>query len=147
MKIDIPEQAISSIQTGQSISLTVSAYPNQTFNGRIARVSPSVTATSRTLTVEAEVENGNNSLKPGQFATVRILLPQSDPAVLVPVRAVHTEGGSSRVFVIKDGRADQRLVQLGQTEGDLIEIRTGVAADEPVATSNIDRLSDGVRVQ
>ena len=146
MKIDIPEQAIGAVQPGQSVSLTVSALPDQTFNGRVARVSPSVTATSRTLTVEAEVENGNNMLKPGQFATVRILLPQSSPAVLVPARAVRTESGTSRVFVIKNGHADQRLVQLGQTEGDLIEIKSGVAADEPVATSNIDQLSDGMAV-
>lgn len=146
MKIDIPEQAISEVRVGQSVSLNVSAYPDRTFNGRVARVSPSVTATSRTLTVEAEVENGDNTLKPGQFATVRILLPQSQPAVLIPARAVRTESGSSRIFVIKDGRAQQRLVQLGQTEGDLIEVKTGVAADEPVATSNIEQLSDGMVV-
>jgi multidrug efflux pump subunit AcrA (membrane-fusion protein) len=146
MKIDIPEQAISEVQTGQSVSITVSAYPEQKFNGRIARVSPSITATSRTLTVEAEVDNGNNILKPGQFATVRILLPQSDAAVLVPLRSVLTESGTSRVFVIKDGRANQRLIQLGQTEGDLVEIRSGVAANETVATSNIERLSDGVAI-
>ena len=85
-------------------------------------------------------------MKPGQFATVRILLPQSDPAVLVPARAVRTEAGTSRVYVIKDGHAQQRLVQLGQTEGDLIEVKTGVAADEPVATSNIEMLSDGMTV-
>jgi multidrug efflux pump subunit AcrA (membrane-fusion protein) len=146
MKIDIPEQAISEIKVGQSVSLTVSAYPDRTFNGRVARVSPSVTATSRTLSVEAEVENGDNTLKPGQFATVRILLPQSEPAVLIPARAVRTEAGTSRVFVIKDGRAQQRLVQLGQAEGELIEVKTGVAADEPVATSNVEQLSDGMAV-
>jgi multidrug efflux pump subunit AcrA (membrane-fusion protein) len=146
MKIDIPEQAISEVRVGQSVSLTVSAYPDRTFNGRVARVSPSVSATSRTLTVEAEVENGDNTLKPGQFATVRILLPQTEPAVLIPARAVRTEAGTSRVFVIKDGRAQQRLVQLGQSEGDLIEVKTGVAADELVATSNVEQLSDGMAV-
>lgn len=146
MKIDIPEQAIGEVQPGQSVSLTVSAYPDQTISGRIVRVSPSITTTSRTLTVEAEVENANNNLKPGQFATVRILLPQSSPAVLVPARAVRTEAGTSRVYVIKDGHADQRLVQVGQTEGDLIEIKSGVSADELVATSNIEQLGDGVAV-
>ncbi len=147
MKIDIPEQAISEVQAGQSVSLTVSAYPDRTFNGRVARVSPSVTATSRTLTIEAEVENGNNILKPGQFATVRILLPQSSPAVLVPARAVRTEGSTSRVFVIRDGRAQERLIQLGQTEGDLVEVKTGVATDEQVATSNVEKLSDGMAIR
>jgi multidrug efflux pump subunit AcrA (membrane-fusion protein) len=147
MRIDIPEQAISEVRVGQSVSVSVSAYADRAFSGRIARISPNVTAASRTLTVEAEVENGDGALKPGQFATVRIQQPTSAPAVLVPARAVHTEGTSSHLFVIKNGRAEQRLVQLGQTEGDLVEVRTGVAADEQVATSNIELLSDGMAVR
>lgn len=147
MRIDIPEQAVSNIQAGQSVSVTVSGYPDRTFSGRVHHISPSVTPNSRTLTVEAEVENSDNLLKPGQFATVRILLPESQPAVLVPLRAVRTEAGTSRVFVIRDGLAQQRIVQLGQVEGDLVEIRSGINADEPVATSNVELLSDGMPVR
>jgi multidrug efflux pump subunit AcrA (membrane-fusion protein) len=147
VRIDIPEQAIPQIHQSESVSVTVSAYADRSFAGRIARISPNVTATSRTLTVEAEVPNPNGQLKPGQFATVRILLPQSEPAVLAPQRALRTISGATYVFVIKNGRAEQRLIQAGQTEGDLVEIKTGVAADELVATSNIDQLSDGVLVR
>ena len=147
MKIDIPEQSIPEVKVGQSVSLTTSAWPDRSFNGHIARVSPNVTPASRTLTVEAEVENGSGALKPGQFATVRILLPRSEAAILVPARAVRTESGVSRVFAIKNGHAEQRLVQLGQTEGDLVEIKSGVSADEQVATSNVDQLSDGAIVK
>ncbi|HEX6622447.1 MAG TPA: efflux RND transporter periplasmic adaptor subunit [Pyrinomonadaceae bacterium] len=147
VKIDIPEQSISSISTGQSVSVSVSGYPDRAFAGRVARISPNVSAESRTLTVEAEVENGGNLLKPGQFATIRILLPESTPATLVPARAVRTEGSTSRVYVIKDGVAQERLVQLGQQDGDLVEIKGNVAADEPVATSNVEQLGDGVPVR
>jgi multidrug efflux pump subunit AcrA (membrane-fusion protein) len=147
MKIDIPEQAIPEVQLGQSVSVTTSAWPDKNFAGRIARISPSVSATSRTMTVEAEIDNSSGALKPGQFATVRILGPRPEPAVLVPARAVKTESGVSRLFVIKDGRAQQRLVQLGQTEGDLVEIKTGIAADEQVATSNVEHLADGIAVK
>lgn len=147
LRIDIPEQAIAAVQAGQSVSVAVSAYPERSFSGRVARISPNLTAASRTLTVEAEIENGDGSLKPGQFATVRIAQPTSDPAVLVPARAVRIEGSTNRVFVIKDGRAEQRLVQLGQTEGDLVEIKSGVAADELVATSNVEALTDGAPVR
>jgi RND family efflux transporter MFP subunit len=147
IRIDVPEQAIPEVSVGQSVSVTTSAWPDKNFSGRIARISPSVSANSRTLTVEAEVENGSGVLKPGQFASVRILQSRPQPAVLVPVRAVKTESGVSRVFVIKDGHAQQRLVQLGQTEGDLIEVKGGVGADEQVATSNVDQLSDGIPVK
>jgi len=65
----------------------------------------------------------------------------------VPARAVVTEAGVSRVFVIKNGHAEQRLVQTGQTEGDLIEVKNGITADEQVATSGLERLSDGIAVK
>lgn len=147
IRIDVPEQAIPEVKVGQSVSVTTSAWPDKNFSGRIARISPSVSSNSRTLTVEAEIENSSGVLKPGQFASVRILQHRAEPAVLVPARAVRTESGVSRVFVIKDGHAQQRLVQLGQAESDLIEVKGGIAADEQVATSNVDQLSDGVAVR
>jgi len=147
VRIDIPEQAISEVKVGQSVSATTSAWPDKSFSGHIARIAPNVTANSRTLTVEAEIENGSGALKPGQFATVRILQPRSVAAVLVPSRAVVSDAGVNRIYVIKNGHAEQRLVQLGQTEGDLVQVKTGVAADEKVATSNLEQLGDGVPVK
>ena len=147
IRIDIPEQAIPEVRTGQSVSITTSAWPDRNFSGRVARIAPNVSATSRTLTVEAEIENSSGALKPGQFATVRILQERAEPAVLVPARAVVTDAGVSRVYVIKNGHAEQRLVQTGQADGDLIEIKNGIAADELVATSNMEQLSDGIAVK
>jgi multidrug efflux pump subunit AcrA (membrane-fusion protein) len=147
IRIDIPEQAIPEVKLGQSVSIATSAWPDKNFAGRVARIAPNVSAQSRTLTVEAEIENSSNALKPGQFATVRILQDRAEPAVLIPARAVLNQAGVNRVYVIKDGHAEQRLVQTGQTEGDLIEIRNGVAADEQVATSNLEQLTDGIAVK
>jgi multidrug efflux pump subunit AcrA (membrane-fusion protein) len=147
VRIDIPEQAIATVRPGQGVSVSVSTYPDRAFAGRVARVSPNVSSQSRTLTVEAEVDNGENLLKPGQFATIRVLMPQTDPAILVPARAVRTDGTTARVFVIQDGVARERLVATGQQEGDLIEIKGSVAPGELVATSNVEQLVDGVPVR
>jgi multidrug efflux pump subunit AcrA (membrane-fusion protein) len=147
IRIDIPEPEIPGVHLDQSVSFTSSTWPDQNFSGRVARISPTVSSTSRTLTIEAEIENSSGALKPGQFGTVRILQAKAQPAVLVPARAVRTEAGVTRVFVIKNGHAEQRLVQLGRTEGDLIEIKSGVSSDEQVATSNLDQLSDGAIVK
>ncbi|CAN5324797.1 efflux RND transporter periplasmic adaptor subunit [soil metagenome] len=147
VRIDIPEQFISLVAPGQAVSVNTSAYADRNFAGRVARISPNVTANSRTLTIEAEVENGQNLLKPGQFATVRIAQPKPEPAILVPARAVRTDVNVSRVFVIKDGRALERVVQPGQPEGELIEIKSGLADGELVATGNVEALSDGALVR
>jgi RND family efflux transporter MFP subunit len=147
IRIDIPEQAIAAVKVGQSVSISTSAWPDKNFAGRVARIAPNVSATSRTLTVEAEIDNSNNALKPGQFATVRILQERAEPAVLIPARSVVNEAGVYRVYVIKNGHAEQRLVQTGQTDGDLVEIRNGIAADEQVATSNVEQLTDGIAIK
>src|SRR5215216_7638386 len=147
VRIDVPEQAIATVRPGQSVSVSVSTYPDRSFAGRVARVSPNVSAQSRTLTVEAEVDNGENLLKPGQFATIRVLMAQSDPAVLVPARAVRTDGTTARVYVIQDGVARERLVATGRQDGDLIEIKGSIASGDLVATSNVEQLADGVPVR
>ena len=147
VRIDVPEQAIPQIRVGENVSVSVAAYTDRSFSGHVARVSPSLNSASRTLTVEADVQNPKAELKPGQFATVRVLLPQSEAAVLVPQRALRTISGSTYVYVLKNGFAQQRLVQTGQTESDLIEIRSGVSADEVVAISNVDQLGDGMAVR
>lgn len=147
VRIDVPEQSIEAIKPGQSVSVRVSSFPDRAFNGKVSRISPNLTAASRTLTVEAEVENNEGLIKPGQFATVRILQQRTEPAVLIPQRAVRTEGAENRVFVINNGRAELHLVQLGQNEGDLVQVKAGLQADATVATSNIDKLSDGVAVR
>jgi hypothetical protein len=74
-------------------------------------------------------------------------MSQSDPATLVPARAVRTDNGTSRLYVVKDGVAHERLVATGQVEGDLIEVKGNIAADELVATSNVEQLADGVPVR
>jgi RND family efflux transporter MFP subunit len=147
LRIDVPEQSIGKVMTGQNISLQVSAFPERNFAGTVVRMSPSVNATARTLVVEAEVPNTEGLLKPGQFATVRITQSKPEPAVMIPVAAVRTEGDVSRVFVIKDGAAHEQIVQLGLLEGDKIQVKNGVVEGDTVATSNLNNLSDGVFVR
>lgn len=147
MRIDIPEASVAKVATGQGISLQVSAYPDRNFAGTIVRIAPSVNTQARTLTVEAEVQNAEGLLKPGQFATVRVTQSKPEPAVVIPVRAVKTVGDNNSVFVIKDGIAREQLVQLGLLEGDQIQIKRGLIDGDRVATSNLNQLTDGVFVR
>ena len=106
-ELTFPNNHIGQVKVGQGISLQTSAYPDRNFAGTVVRISPSVNATSRTLTVEAEVENADGLLKPGQFATVRIAQSTPKPAVMIPATAVKTEGDTNRVFV-DQGRTSRR---------------------------------------
>lgn len=146
-RIEVPEQNIGQVKVGQGISLQTSAYPDRNFAGTIVRTSPGLNATSRTLIVEAEVENADGLLKPGQFITVRIAQSAGKSAVMIPVAAVKTDGETNKVFVVKEGRAEERIVKLGVLENDQIEVQQGVAENEQVIVSGINQVYDGVSVR
>ncbi|MEP6788310.1 MAG: efflux RND transporter periplasmic adaptor subunit [Acidobacteriota bacterium] len=147
MRIDVPEQAIGKVAVGQGIALQTSAYPDRNFAGTVARILPSLNATARTLTVEADVANPNGLLKPGQFATVRITQSKPENAVMIPASAVKAEGDINKVYIVKDGAVREHLVQVGLLENDMIQVKIGVAEGDLIATSNINELYDGVFVR
>src|SRR5688572_390412 len=147
VRIDVAEQDIGKVATGQGVSVQTSAWPDRNFAGTVVRLSPSLNATARTLTVEAEIQNVDGLLKPGQFATVRITQSKPEPAVMVPVRAVKTVGDTNSIFVVKDGIARETFVQLGLLEGDQIQVKSGVLEGDLVVVSDLSQLSDGVFVR
>ena len=147
LRIDVPEASISKVALGQSISLQTSAYPDRNFAGTVRRILPNLNVAARTLTVEAEVANGDGLLKPGQFATVRITQSKPENAVMIPAAAVKSEGDINKIYVVKDGVARERLVQTGLLENGLIQVKQGVAEGDLIATSNVNTLFDGVLVR
>jgi len=147
VELTVPGQYLASLAAGRMVSLEVDAYPGRMFTGTIRYVSPSLKADSRALVIEAVVPNQTGELKPGLFATAQIEQASPTPAILVPATAIRTMTGTSRVFVVSNaGTVEERIVTTGQTAGDLIEVTTGLAPGETVATSNVAQLGDGVRV-
>jgi len=146
LNLTVPQQYSAEVAVGRPVLLEVDAAPGQRFEGQVRYVSPALQADSRTLIVEALVPNNPGLLKPGSFATARIEQASERPGVLVPAAAVRTISGTSRVFVVSGERAEERIVTLGQTVNDLVEITSGLKAGEHVATSNVEQLADGSRV-
>jgi membrane fusion protein (multidrug efflux system) len=147
VQLTVPEQFISAISVGQPVGFVVDAYPGRQFEGRVKYIAPAVQADQRALTVEAIVPNPKGDLKPGLFATAQIEQHAKTPAVLVPAAAVQTSGGTSRVFVVNGDHVEERVVSIGQTVGDAIEITNGLKAGERVATTNVAKLVDGMKVK
>src|SRR5712691_10935219 len=147
VQLTVPEQFISAISVGQPVGFLVDAYPGRQFEGLVKYIAPALQADQRALTVEAVVPNPKGDLKPGLFATARIEQHARTPGVLVPAAAVQTSGGTSRVFVVSGDHVEERVVSIGQTVGDAIEITNGLKAGERVATTNVAQLVDGSRVR
>ena len=146
IELMVPETATVAVKRAEKVSFAVQAYPDRRFDGQVKYIGPSLKSDSRALVVEAIVRNPERLLHPGFFATASIELPAMEPSVLVPAGAVRTDAGVSKVFVLRNGRAEQRLVQVGRDTGGGVEIVRGVKAGERVAVGAFDKLTDGAAV-
>lgn len=146
IELTVPEQSVSLVKAGQPVRIAVEAYPAETFEATIRYISPSLRADQRALTVEAIARNADGRLKPGLFATALIRQPQSSPALLVPATAVETAAGTSRLYVVKGDKVEERIVTLGETVGRQVEVTSGLSKGEAVAAEPKGRLTDGTPV-
>src|SRR6516225_9798742 len=149
LELQTPEQRAGQTRIGMAVVARVAAYPNREFAGRVTAINPSVDPNSRVFTVEAQFSNPKGELRPGMFATARVLLPGGENAVFIPRKAVIRDKttDSYQVFTIDGGKAHLRVVVPGDEEGDWIRINSGISGGDSVAISNQSELFDGAPVQ
>ncbi len=157
LELGVPEVNAPQMKVSVPVEASVPGYPGRIFQGRVAAINPAVDASSRTFTVIAEFSNGDLALKPGMFATARILLPGSSKGIFVPKGAVITDAttNSSQLFFVRDNRARVAVVQLGVqsnlqagpgSEG-LVQILSGINSGTSVALDHLSDLYDGQTVK
>jgi RND family efflux transporter MFP subunit len=147
VELTVPAQYVTTVAVGSSVSVSVDAYPGETFTGQVRFVSPALRADTRALVVEATVANAGGRLKPGLFATARIEQSAKTPAMLVPAAAVQKTATGHRVFVVVDERAEARLVTTGQAEGDRVEVTSGLNPGDRVVVTGLDAVKDNAPVK
>jgi membrane fusion protein (multidrug efflux system) len=127
----------------------VAAYPDRDFTGTVTAVNPSVDPNSRVFILEARFPNPKGELRPGMFATARVLLPGGESAVFVPRTAVVRDKttDSYQVFTIEQNTARLRVVVVGEVDGGQIRIVNGLSGNETVAAGSQNELFDGAPVQ
>jgi multidrug efflux pump subunit AcrA (membrane-fusion protein) len=149
LQLQTPEQRAARAKIGMAVVARVSAYADREFTGRVSAINPSVDPSSRVFIVEARFDNPSGVLRPGMFATARVLLPGGEDAIFVPQSAVMRDKttDSYQAFVIENGAAHLRVVMTGEAQGDQIRITSGLTGHETVATSRLGELYDGARVE
>lgn len=147
LRTGVQERYAGVIQPGLEVEFRVESFGDQVFRGKIEHVSPALDQTMRTFTVEAIVANGDRRLKPGFFAKGVILTRKDDNVMAVPDSAVSTFAGVSSVYVIKDGKITQQNIELGIRQQNLWEVLSGLKGDETLASSRLNELATGVRVE
>jgi multidrug efflux pump subunit AcrA (membrane-fusion protein) len=149
LELQTPEQLAARGKLGMTVLARIAAYPDRDFTGKITAVNPSVDPNSRVFILEAQFPNPKGELRPGMFATARILLPGGETAVFVPRNAVVRDKttDSYQVFTIENNTAHLRVVVTGEVVGDQIRIVNGLSGNETVAAGGQSALFDGAPVQ
>jgi cobalt-zinc-cadmium efflux system membrane fusion protein len=134
---EVYERDLAKLRTGQEVSVTVPAYPGQTFRGRIGYIGDEVKAETRTITVRTEVENRAERLKSGMYADVNLFLEEEAPALALPDRAVLDNLGEKMVFLKTAEGYLPQAVEVGTRQGGYVEIVRGLEpGDEVVLEGN-----------
>ena len=159
----IPEQAVPKVAIGQTVQVQVSAYPGQQFPGRISAINPKVEDSTRNVLVRATLANPDNTLLPGMFTSLDVLLPNPTAQIVVPESAItYTLYGNS-VYAVAEKKnesgelekdangqpllvAERRFVETGERRGGLVLVSKGLSAGEQVVSAGQLKLDNGTPI-
>lgn len=145
--IEVVERDVPLVKIGQKAEVRAEAYPNRTFEGTVTRVVHALNRQTRTMTVEVDLPNQDHLLKGGMFARVELMVGTHANAVQIPADALTRLDELQYVYVVKDGKALQIPVEVGDRVGNRIEITKGLIGDEQVIVSGKDLVSNGTPVE
>ena len=166
VNVSLPQQALGRLAEGQAVRVTTDAVPGRTFDGEITAIDTEISSSTRTVRVQAELENpetdeGRPALLPGMFANVEVVLPERKPVLMVPLTAVSFATFGDSVFVLEESdganverggapagqlAARQQFVQLGERRGDFVEVLKGLEPGQRLAGDGVFKLRNGAAV-
>lgn len=146
LRAPVREQFIGEMRVGQRALVRVDAYDRE-FAGEVSRISPQVDPASRTFQIEIVIPNAEGLLRPGGFARARVATRVQPDVVFVPRDALITFAGVTKVFTVKDGKAQEVVVEAAPaSQGQDVEVTRGLTGSDSVIITGANRLATGMPV-
>jgi RND family efflux transporter MFP subunit len=145
--IPVPEVYAADVNNGQSVKVTLDAFPNKEFTGTVVRNSNAIDLNSRTLNVEVDVENPTGKLFPGAYAFVHLKVPASTGSVTLPSNALLFRSEGLRAGVVRDSHVVLTPITIGQDYGGAVEVLSGLTPNDAVIVNPSDSLANGAAVR
>jgi membrane fusion protein, multidrug efflux system len=152
----LPQQELARLKTGMTVRVTTDTYPGRKFEGKLTAINPDLDQSTRSVGLQATLANPDQSLRPGMFARVEVLLPEEQSVLVIPATAVlsATYGDSVYVIEAKPGKdkgksqlvVRQQFVRTGQARGDFVSVESGLKAGERIASAGVFKLRNGMAV-
>lgn len=152
IKVDfrVPEVFAGQVTPGQTVEISIDAFPGRTFTGEVYALDPQVDVDGRSMMLRARVANGEGDahgpLRPGMFARITLLLDHRDDALMVPEQALVPKGRTQLVVKVVDGAAQYTPVQIGWRSEGQVEITEGLKPGDVVVTAGQMKLQPGAAV-
>ena len=146
LTIDVPERDVVQLQPGVAMTFVIDSLPGHTFTGNVTFVSSAARPENNSFPAELTVENPNGLLRPGMIARVNLSRGIRDSALVLPFGAVVPKKGDYVVFILKDGKALQRLVKIDYFSDYDVVLASGIEAGEEVIVEGNRALADGMTV-
>jgi len=144
----IPEKYISGLIPGLLAEVSFDALPGETFQGRISEISPVMDVTTRTLSVKLNLIKRDGRIRPGMFASMKLITKESRNTLSIPSQALLSYYGEPSVYVIAgESSAERRIVKTGLSTDEEVEITEGLSEGDLVITQGQSKLTDGTRVR
>jgi membrane fusion protein (multidrug efflux system) len=143
----VPERYAADLKVGENVEFQVAALPGKRFDGRVDFVDPVITLPGRTITVKAVTANSAHTLRPGMFIEARLTTGMRPRATIIPEEAIAPTASAAWVWLVVDGKATRREVELGIRMPGFVEVRNGVEPGDLVVIGGQDRLIEGAPVK
>jgi membrane fusion protein, multidrug efflux system len=152
VNFSLPQQNLSQITVDQVVEITLDAYGDKVFAGKITAINSLVDQNSRNVQIQATLPNSETQLRPGMYAKVKVILPEATEVVAIPSSSIHYAPYGDSVFIVSDLKSPEgktykgvteQFVKLGQSKGDLTAVISGLKPGDEVVTSGVFRLRSG----
>jgi membrane fusion protein (multidrug efflux system) len=150
-----PQQNLASLKTGMKVLVTTDTYPDQKFEGVLTTINPGLDQDTRSIGLQATLDNPGQLLRPGMFARIEVLLPGEETVAVIPATSVLSAPYGDSVYVIeskpdKEGKpaltVRQQLVRTGRARGDLVVVETGLKPGDRIVNAGLFKLRNGMPV-
>jgi membrane fusion protein, multidrug efflux system len=152
----LPQQELARVRTGMRVRVTTDAYPGRQFEGLLTAINPDLDPATRSVGLQATFDNADQSLRPGMFAQVEVLLPEEQTVLVIPATSVVSAPFGDTVYVIesKGGKDSakpelvvrQQFIRTGFARGDFLSVESGLKPGDRIVSSGIFKLRNGMSV-
>jgi membrane fusion protein, multidrug efflux system len=151
----LPQQDLAQLKTGMRVRVSTDTYPDRWFEGELTTINPDLDVVTRSVRVQATLDNPGHLLRPGMYARIEVVLPGQEPVLVIPATSVLSAPYGNSVYVIEskagpDGKPEltvrQQFIRTGRARGDFVSVVSGLKPGEQVVSSGVFKLRNGMSV-